>query len=523
MGFLSLFVSLLASSVTAITTADDPFVQPVLSAESADQSGAGTGDAFSAALLQLQSRVEALESENAELQRLTAPSMQPTTSSDETPAAEGLDELRNLSVETSQRLNELQNKLREEAEAEAAAAKKKKDEDARKEKKWFEKYSIRGYAQFRFSDVTRDDGLGDPQLPGDSSLGDRQGFLIRRARLILSGDVSEHVSLYFQPDFAASVPGSVDQNQYTQIRDLYADVHLDKEKEYRFRVGQSKVPYGWENLQSSSNRLPLDRNDALNSAVRNERDLGLMFYWTPKEVQDIFKFINDNGLKGSGNYGVFGVGLYNGQGGSLREQNDNLHAIARLAVPFYVNDSQLAEVGIQGYTGRYTVPSSTISPLGTGPLIRPLGTLENGGAAGLDDERVAWTFVYYPQPLGFQSEWTVGRGPALNATQTALEERSLYGGYAMVMYREKLTKGELLPFARWNYFRGGYKSERNAPWSEIQEWELGLEWQLSKALEIVALYTLTDRTNTQANSTAGVQSYNQFDGEFVRCQVQVTY
>ena len=50
-----------------------------------------------------------------------------------------------------------------------------------------------------------------------------------------------------------------------------------------------------------------------------------------------------------------------------------------------------------------------------------------------------------------------------------------------------------------------------------------MEWQLSKALEIVALYTLTDRTNTQANSTAGTQSYNQFDGEFVRCQVQVTY
>ncbi len=514
-GFLALAIVLIQSAAL-VTSAEEPFVRATLPADSAGYEG----DAFSAALQQLQERVEALEAENAELQQNASQTLQSHTTP---PTDAGIDELRNLSVETSQRLNDLQLKLQEDAEAEAAAAKKKKEEDAKKDKKWFEKYSIRGYAQFRISDVTRDDGLGDPQLPGDSSVGDRQGFLIRRARLILSGDISEHVSLYFQPDFAASVPGSVDQNQYTQIRDLYADVHIDKEKEFRFRVGQSKVPYGWENLQSSSNRLPLDRNDALNSAVRNERDLGLMFYWTPKEVQDIFKFINDNGLKGSGNYGLFGVGLYNGQGGSLREQNDNLHAVARFALPFYVNDSQLAEVGIQGYTGRYTVPSASISPLGVGPLIRPVGTLENGGAAGLEDERVAWTFVYYPQPLGFQSEWTVGRGPALNADQTALEERSLYGGYAMVMYREQLTKGELLPFARWNYFQGGYKSERNAPWSEIQEWELGVEWQLSKALEIVALYTLTDRTNTQANSTAGTQSYNQFDGEFVRCQVQVTY
>jgi hypothetical protein len=44
-------------------------------------------------------------------------------------------------------------------------------------------------------------------------------------------------------------------------------------KEFRVRVGQSKVLFGFENMQSSQNRLTLDRNDALNSAVANERDL----------------------------------------------------------------------------------------------------------------------------------------------------------------------------------------------------------------------------------------------------------
>ncbi len=86
------------------------------------------------------------------------------------------------------------------------------------------------------------------------------------------------------------------------MRDAYADLHLDKDKEFRFRVGLSKVPFGWENLQSSSNRVPLDRSDSLNSGVRNERDVGVFFYYTPKEVQDLFKEINDSGLKGSGNY-----------------------------------------------------------------------------------------------------------------------------------------------------------------------------------------------------------------------------
>ncbi|MEZ5949741.1 MAG: porin [Planctomycetaceae bacterium] len=60
-----------------------------------------------------------------------------------------------------------------------------------------------------------------------------------------------------------------------QIRDLYSDLYLDDDKVNRFRVGQSKVPHGWENLQSSQNRLPLDRDDGFNSAVKNERDLGV--------------------------------------------------------------------------------------------------------------------------------------------------------------------------------------------------------------------------------------------------------
>ncbi len=98
-------------------------------------------------------------------------------------------------------------------------------------------------------------------------------------------------------------------------------------------------------------------------------------------------------------------------GGSLREQNDNLHGVARIAYPFWLNECQIVEFGMMGYTGRYTVLSSTISPLGVGPAVRPLGTLETNGIAGIQDERLGWTFVYYPQPFGFQAEWNVGRGP----------------------------------------------------------------------------------------------------------------
>ncbi len=271
-------------------------------------------------------------------------------------------------------------------------------------------------------------------------------------------------------------------------------------------------------MQSSSNRLPLDRNDALNSAVRNERDLGVFYYWTPTFAQKFFKEVVDEGLKGSGNYGVFGLGVYNGQGGSLREQNDNLHVVARLAFPGCLPNGQRYEVAMQGYTGRYVVLTSPISPRGIGPANAPANL-----ADGFSDERLAWTFVYYPQPLGFQTEWTTGRGPSLNAAQTAIEEQDLEGGYVQSMYQIKNCYGVWFPFTRYSHYRGGYKTERNSPYSEIDEWELGCEWQMNSAAELVTMYTLTDRTNTTARSTANTLSYGQFEGSLLRFQFQFNY
>lgn len=391
--------------------------------------------------------------------------------------------------------------------------------DSGKDKKnWFDRLSIRGYAQFRFNQLLADTpDSAPPHHVGDSSIADNQSFLIRRARIILSGDVSDHMYVYIQPDFAASVPGSPDANYYAQLRDGYCDIYFDDEKIHRLRVGQSKVPYGWENLQSSSNRIPVDRSDSLNSSVRNERDLGLFYYYTPDFAQDLFKYVLDEGLKGSGNYGLFGVGTYNGQGGSFREQNDRLHLVCRLTVPFRLENSQIVELSVQGYTGKYVVLTSPINPDGVGPAVTPI--VDRNGYL---DQRVAGTLVWYPQPIGFQAEWNVGRGPALNDAQTEVLDRALYGGYAMLFHRLKTERyGTLFPYAKWNYYKGGYKSERNAPYSLIDEWELGFEWQFNPQMELTTQLTFTDRTNTVAQTSG--ESYGQFIGTLLRFQFQMNY
>ena len=151
--------------------------------------------------------------------------------------------------------------------------------------KWYESFSIRGYSQIRYNRLLESNpNLNCEQC--DRSWGNNGGFFMRRMRIIFYGQINKNVYFYVQPDFASS-PAS-DRLHFAQIRDAYFDIGVDKDNEFRFRVGQSKVPYGFENMQSSQNRIPLDRHDALNSAVSNERDIGVFFYWAPKEKRKLF-------------------------------------------------------------------------------------------------------------------------------------------------------------------------------------------------------------------------------------------
>ena len=171
----------------------------------------------------------------------------------------------------------------------------------KKDAQWYEKISIRGYAQVRYNGLLStndkvscdqcDKSWGTTSTVADAK--SNNGFFIRRARVIFSGQIHPNVYFYIQPDFASSPSTGV--NNFVQLRDAYFDLSFDAKKEYRVRIGQSKVPFGFENLQSSQNRLTLDRNDALNSAVANERDLGAFFYWAPSKVRDRFAMLVKDG------------------------------------------------------------------------------------------------------------------------------------------------------------------------------------------------------------------------------------
>ena len=370
-----------------------------------------------------------------------------------------------------------------------------------KKTNWYDKIQLRGYVQVRYNRLFET----NPELKsdqGDKSIGNLGGFFIRRNRMIFSGQINEHVYFYIQPDFASSA--STTGLHFVQIRDAYFDVSIDKKKEFRFRVGQSKVPYGFENMQSSQNRLPLDRNDALNSAVANERDLGLFFYYAPKKVRELYSTLVNDGLKGSGDYGIVGFGLYNGQTANKPEINNNSHWVARASYPFTLWN-QIIEPGVQMYSGQYKLDQITT------------GVKKNKSLEYLD-ERMAASLVLYPKPFGIQAEYNIGKGPQYDFLIDSISTKDLKGGYVTMSYLIKLKKQILIPFARYTYYDGGKKFELDARAYKVEEFEGGIEYQPFKQLEVTVSWVHSSKWTSDR-----VKKDNYQVGSFMRIQCQLNF
>ena len=419
---------------------------------------------------------------------------------------------------------------------EIGAAKKEKDTTVHAAGKM----NIRGYLQVRNTTMLggQEDGVNlwsDRSVGNNKSFADKdKNFIIRRARVIISGSAGDRLDYYIQPDFGSGATSSGNYN-VAQLRDFYGDLNITKDKVHRVRVGQSKVPYGFENLQSSQNRLALDRADAFNSAVRDERDLGAFYYYTPDNIQKLFKEIADGGLKHSGNYGMFALGAYNGQGANQYEQNSNYHVVARASYPWKTESGQIYEAGIQGYKGKYVRTASAYRRNGaatttiTGSTIsQTVTSLQAGNIDGFKDERVGVSFMMYPMPFGLQGEWNWGKTPGLDMVDNQIQNKKLDGGYVQAMYKIDHVKigdtdGTVIPFVRWQYFDGFNKAETNSPQNKVNDWEAGAEWQIAPEVELVAYYHHMNRSNIVTGATGSFNDYAKFKAEALRVQLQYNF
>jgi len=372
-----------------------------------------------------------------------------------------------------------------------------------KKKPWYETIRLRGYTQLRYNQLYESNtNLKCEQC--DASWGGNGGFFFRRIRLIFLGNITNNIFMYIQPDFAA--PGGNNSLNFVQVRDAYFDIGIDQYNEFRFRIGQSKVPFGYENMQSSSNRIPLDRTDALNSAIANERAIGVFFYWAPKEAREIFASIANARSKGSGDYGVLSFGVYNGQALNRREENNTLHTVAKVTYPFKFS-KQIFEPSLFAYSGKYVLPSDQIR-----------AGVKTQVNREYSDQRIGASVALSPQPFGILAEYNIGKGPEFNPVSDSIETKNLHGGFVTLSYYQDFGAFSMMPYFRAQYYNGGKKHESDARKYRVREINIGIEWQPIPNLEIVTEYVISSRRFEDFLLQDNLQQ-----GSLLRIQAQINY
>lgn len=373
--------------------------------------------------------------------------------------------------------------------------------------KWYERLKLKGYLQMRSESVLHQDG-GPLFVANDPFASSQAGLGLRRARFTLSGDITNRIYIFIQPEFFSNIGTTSGTQSVLQARNFYTDISLDPAREFRVRLGLQKLPYGFQTLQSSQNRLALERPEAIDSAVENQHDMGVFLMWAPYEIRERFKGLVKMGLRGTGDYGLIALGAYSGQGINRPDANGMPHFMGRVTYPFEFDNGQFFEVSLQGFAGQFVPTTAAIG--GVTPTV--------SNTRGLVDRRVAVSAILYPQPFGLESEWNWGQGPQLSNDMHTITSASLSGGYVQAIYRHVFaSQKEFIPFVRWQTYNGGRKFATNAPSDKVNEIGFGMRFIPYPELEISAMFMHGNRTNTN------VAPYSNVNYDYVGLQAQVNF
>jgi phosphate-selective porin O/P len=379
--------------------------------------------------------------------------------------------------------------------------------------RWYERIRVSGYIQNRYALL--DNPMMDIPLGDRVATTDPNTFYIRRIRMVFQGQISDRLSFYFQPAFEG---GQVQNLANTEIVDAFADFYITKDKEHRIRFGQHRVPNAFDTYRSSSNRQELDRHESIQSGAPGERDLGLAYYWSPKISQIRYAQLATY-HNGPGDYGDFGIMVYNGQGRNRPELNYDKHVGLRLAHPFELPNGRLLEAGMFAYKGQYVVVPGSVSRC-------PVALHRHDGVATgcqVRDERLTWYFWTPPQPWGLLMEYTLGRGPQRDP-EGFIRETHLYGGYVQPYYTYQYSDvGMLTGYVRWGEYYGGIKTINGVD-GRSRTVNVGLVWEPDTHWRFVAEWMFKNGLNTFQTSP-GVPLTNtapqaEFNANLFRLQAQ---
>jgi len=274
------------------------------------------------------------------------------------------------------------------------------------------KHKLDGYLQVRYI---------------DDEAADTSEFLVRRARFNIRGPVADRWSyrIEFQMDAKEEGKGPTSK---TQLRTLNADYKLHKGY---LRIGQAKIPWGYELLESVPNLWTSERALFMDRLFPNQRDIGVMYaYQAAKDKPE------------------FDIGIYNGTGINASDNNKSKNVMARVDFPV-PNGS----VALSGYVG------------------------ENGAdEAATDQDRYgASARLTSPGGTEFMGEFVAGKDRGSDVR----------GWYAQVGHPICKAKPNLL-FAKYDQ----YDENTDASDDLFKRWSLGYWWEPVTATRVGVVYEI---------------------------------
>jgi hypothetical protein len=274
-------------------------------------------------------------------------------------------------------------------------------------------HKLDGYMQVRYVD--------------DGATTGKNEFLVRRARLNIRGPVSDRVSYRVELQMDAKEEGQ-GPNSKTQVRTANIDYTLGPGS--LLRVGQAKIPWGYELLESVPSLWTGERSFFMDRLFPNQRDVGVQ--WSCKRTPAAPEF---------------DLGIFNGTGINADDNNDRKNVMARVNLPI-----RSGEVALSGYTG------------------------ENGeGATATRQDRTGLSARYRWSETQFLGEFVAGNDKG----------HKVRGWYGQVGHPIGSGRPSLL-FAKYDQ----YDENRSKADDMFKRWSLGYWYDLDKATRLTLVWEL---------------------------------
>jgi hypothetical protein len=332
-------------------------------------------------------------------------------------------------------------------------------------KKWYDTMKVSGYFQGRWTDY-----LDDLQKSADANTKVEVGneFQVRRARTKLEFLPTDDARVEIEADWGDEKP---------TVKSAFIENTLSP-KGWWTRLGQQKVPFGFELVQSSGTRLPFESSNLIRREFPGEYDMGLVALWTRPQDRKLFA-AGRSSAWAPGDYGAFSLGVFNGQGSSDKpwgdtqtgDLNDSKHLVARYARPFTWKGDAYAEVGASYFTGSYYSVKAQ---------------------RDYDDNLLGLHAYLAPDPLGLQAEYYTGE----------TEGDDLQGWYAMGLWR---TGPKGTAYLRYDDYEGRRKGNGTSPYDRHRT-GMGYAYQVDSKVRLSAQYDLERLDTTgEDNDQLGMQ------------------